>query len=59
MYSSSMGLPGAGVGVVAGGSTLAMTGAAHTLLLAALGLALVVVGTVLTRVAYLRRISPT
>ena len=58
MYANSIGLPGAGVGVVAGGSTLAMTGAAATPLLVALGVALVVVGTVVWRVAHLRRSSP-
>ncbi|QGN58687.1 hypothetical protein [Nostocoides sp. HKS02] len=58
MYSSSIGLPGAGVGVVAGSSTLAMTGAGGTPVLVALGLALVVVGAALARVAYLRRTSP-
>ena len=56
MYSSSIGLPGAGV--VAGSSVLAMTGATAAPLLVALGLALVVVGAALMRVAYLRRTSP-
>jgi hypothetical protein len=55
MYASSIGLPGLGVGVVTGGSALAMTGAASTPLLIASGVALVVVGAALARVAHLRR----
>ncbi|HEV7195229.1 MAG TPA: hypothetical protein VGN19_04750 [Pedococcus sp.] len=55
MYGSSMGLPGAGVGVVVGGSTLAMTGAAAVPVLVTAALVLIAAGAALARLAFLRR----
>lgn len=57
MYGSWIGLPNFSVAVFAGGSTLAMTGAASTPVLVALGMTLVVVGGALLRLAHFRRKS--
>lgn len=55
MYGSSIGFPSVGLGAFAGGTTLAMTGAASTPVLVALALTLLVAGGALLRLAHLRR----